>query len=291
MNWNLQTFFDAKFDGTEYTEYKSSKSGWSREKYDARLERLASVIKKLNADVIIMEELEKEEQLQDIANRLSGTFDFSKMYSHAIFATNKGNSIGCAVLSRLPIGDIFVHSIDVRSDAKQPSMRPILEFSVSAKEKTLTIFVNHWKSKSGGAEKSEIWRKRQEQMLANLMEKSCKKGKAVLAVGDFNKDISEFKQNLSDKTANIILQGANNFSVYSPWILQNGCLVETGSYWYKDEWERIDHFFAAGSVEIENFCPENAGEWADSEGHPNRYQIWNGKGYSDHLPITCTVKF
>ena len=291
MNWNLQTFFDASFDGNEYVEYKSSKSGWNREKYEARLDRLASVIKTLDADVIIMEEVEKEAQLQDISNRLSGTFDFSKIYSHAVFATNKGSSIGCAVLSRLPIGEISVHSMDVRTNEKQPSLRPIIEFSVYAKEKTLTIFVNHWKSKSGGAEISEIWRKRQEFTLSRLMKNACKRSHAVLAAGDFNKDILEFTAKYSDETANIVLHGECDFYVFSPWILKNGSYVETGSYWYKNAWERIDHFFAAGEAQIEDFCPETAGEWVDSEGHPFRYQIWNGKGYSDHLPITCTVRF
>ena len=77
VNWNLQTFFDAKFDGNEYDEYKSSKSGWNLTKYEERLNRLATAIKELDADVFVMEELEKEAQLQDIANQLSGTFNFS----------------------------------------------------------------------------------------------------------------------------------------------------------------------------------------------------------------------
>ena len=57
MNWNLQTFFDSNFDGNEYTEFKNKKSGWSQEKYEIRLDRLASVVKKLDADVVIMEEI------------------------------------------------------------------------------------------------------------------------------------------------------------------------------------------------------------------------------------------
>lgn len=292
MNWNLQTFFDARFDGNEYAEYKNAKSGWSREKYEVRLERLASVIKELDADVIVMEELEKEEQLQDIANRLSGTFNFAKLYSHGLFATNKGASIGCAVLSRYPLGEVSVHSLEIRDGKKQPSMRPIIQFSVYVKEKALTIFVNHWKSKSGGEEASEIWRKRQEKLLAKLMEKSGKTSTAILATGDFNKDISEFAQKAgkSNKT-NLILHGESDFEVYSPWILESGEYAKEGSYWYKNSWEKIDHFFAAGEIELEDFCAENAGEWADEQGHPLRYQIWNGKGYSDHLPITCTVRF
>lgn len=290
VNWNLQTFFDGTFDGNEYAEYKSSKSGWSKEKYETRLKRLASVIKTLDADIVVMEELEKAEQLQDISNQLSGTFDFSKIYSHAFFATDEGASIGCAVLSRFPIGEISVHSMDIRGNAKQPSMRPIIQFSVYVKDKTLTMFVNHWKSKFGGAETSEIWRDRQENILSNLMAKASKKNQAVLATGDFNRDISEFTKKLTQNN-NLILRGNTDLAVYSPWILENQEYALPGSYWYKNAWERIDHFFVAGDIELSNFCAENGGEWADSEGHPFRYQIWNGQGYSDHLPISCVVRF
>ena len=78
MNWNLQTFFDSNFDGNEYTEFKNKKSGWSQEKYEIRLDRLASVVKKMDADVVIMEEIEKEEQIQDISARvIQGVKDLS----------------------------------------------------------------------------------------------------------------------------------------------------------------------------------------------------------------------
>ena len=292
MNWNLQTFFDSNFDGNEYTEFKNAKSGWSQEKYEIRLERLANVIREIDADIVIMEELEKEAQLQDIANRLSGTFDFSKIYTHALFSSSEGSSIGCGVLSRFPIGEITVHGMDIRLAEKQPAMRPIIQFSVYVKNKTLTIFVNHWKSKSGGEEKSEVWRKRQENLLAGMIFKAVKRGNSVLAAGDFNKDISEFDYCEKGKnSANIILHGKTDAEVFSPWILESGEYIEEGSYWYKNNWERIDHFFAAGKTVISNFCPENSGEWVDQYGHPARYQLWNGKGYSDHFPISCTVEF
>ena len=300
-NWNLQTFFDAVFDGNEYTEYKSAKSGWSTERYEERLDRLASVIKKLDADIFIMEELEKESQLQDIANRLTGTFDFSRLYTHGFFAAAEGSSIGCGVISRYPLEDISVHTLDVRTGDSQPPMRPIMQFSVTKRNRTLTIFVNHWKSKSSGAEASEIWRKRQEKLLSRLMKSAKGKNKAVLATGDFNKDISEFdicipENSQSEKNANlpvknVILHGEENLLVYSPWILKDGEFLCPGSYWYKNDWERIDHFFAAGDIVISDFCAESEGDWAFENGQPRRYQLWNGKGYSDHLPISCTVSF
>ena len=307
LNWNLETFFDASFDGNEYSEFKSEKAGWSREKYEVRLDRLASVIKTLDADVLVFEELEKEAQLYDITNRLSGTFNFSKLYDYACFATDEGAAIGCGVLSRYPIGEVSVHSLDVRTaGSDQPSMRPVLQFSVFSGEKKLVMFANHWKSKSGDKNgETALWRRHQENLLSRCMQSALRNGNAVLACGDFNMDILEFahydgnvfaaaSDGQSDNfsyTANILLRGEKNLPVFSPWFDAQNNLQEPGSYWYKDAWERIDNFFAAGVVTLSDFSAKTNGNWATSAGKPIRYQVYNGAGYSDHLPIMCRVRF
>lgn len=290
LNWNLQTFFDANFDGNEYPDFKSAKSGWAEQKYVQRLSRLEEVIRETDADILVFEELEKEEQIYDISNRLSGTFNFAKIYGHGFFAKDEHSSIGCAVLSRFPLGEATVHNIDVRSGTlKQPSMRPIIKIEIYAKGKTLALFVNHWKSKSSGEEESRIWREKQENLLARLMS-SCKT-KAKIACGDFNMDISEFSYH-EDSENNIVFRNKNkNAAVYSPWILPNGELLTPGSYFYKENWERIDHFFAGGNATISDFSSETSGSWVDSNGRPFRYKVWSGQGYSDHFPITCVVSF
>ncbi len=285
MNWNLETFFDGEFDGNEYSEFKSGKSGWSRDKYKVRLERAASVIKALDCDIVVVEELEKKEQLQDFRNFLSGTFDFSKVYRHVFFAAEEGASIGCGILSRLPIENVSVHSISVSGKSGQPSMRPIIKATFSLDGKKLDLFVNHWKSKSGGAEESECWRDRQEEQLSRLIAGSLDEGHGVLACGDFNRSIEEFKYE-KEGEANVVLKGGAR--VRSPWFDENGGLSPIGSYWYDGKWEYIDNFFSAAAT-IGDFKCHDSGEWCDSQGHPLRYKVFSGKGYSDHLPITCRV--
>jgi len=44
VTYNAQTFFDAVEDGTEFKEYKGSKSRWTDQKYRARLGRLKDTI-------------------------------------------------------------------------------------------------------------------------------------------------------------------------------------------------------------------------------------------------------
>lgn len=56
-NWNVQCFFDATKDGTEYSEFKKSKN-WNRSVYESRLDKLCNSIKKINADILVLEEIE-----------------------------------------------------------------------------------------------------------------------------------------------------------------------------------------------------------------------------------------
>ena len=152
-NWNVQTFFDANNDGTEYSEFAKSKT-WGEEMYKERLKRLCSVIKKLDADIFIMEELENSNVLFDISNFLAGEWNPRKIYRYACFSKNEGGAIGCGVLSRIPLQKMNLHSLDIRTEnEKMPRTRPLSKIEIKLKEKTLSIFVNHWKSKSGGEKK------------------------------------------------------------------------------------------------------------------------------------------
>ena len=45
--------------------------------------------------------------------------------------------------------------IQIHKEA-QPSSRPIMQMTVLVGDKDFTLFVNHWKSKSGGEEETEI---------------------------------------------------------------------------------------------------------------------------------------
>ena len=69
-SWNVQTFFDSVTDGNEYAEFLSAKSKWSSEKYQKRVERLCEIISQLDADIVALEEVEKESLAYDIVNHL-----------------------------------------------------------------------------------------------------------------------------------------------------------------------------------------------------------------------------
>lgn len=305
VTWNVQTFFDAVVSGSEYAEFKKS-ANWNESKYRVRLERLCEVITTLNADIYVFEEIENAGIIQDISNQLAGkSWDGKKNWNYACFSNDGSDSIGCAILSKYPLRDMKIHRIDIRNlKARQPSLRPLIETTVDVNGKSVLLFANHWKSKSGGQNESEVWRDWQENLLASCISKSVFSGhERIIACGDFNRDASEFFCDFNSPNApqpftnNTFLRYAHSDGpslqpVYSPWFFENGSFVsETGSYYYKNSWERIDNIFICGNIAVSNFSVRSELPWAMEDKTPNAYKIYSGNGYSDHLPLMCTVSF
>ena len=338
VNWNVQTFFDARKDGVEYPEFLKSGS-WCEDYYKDRLKRLCSVIEQLDADVFVMEELENEAVLQDISNFLAGEWNRRKVYDYACFAKEEGGAIGCGVLSRYPLEELTVHAFDCRGGEEVPKMRPLMQVQLVVGKKRLTLFVNHWKSMSGGEAETEKWRCLQEGVLAQRVALEYGLGNPVVLCGDFNRDIGDFCR--GKKGGQILLRfgdcGAERAAVWasdeagaergavcergaagaksgadgkriaygakqasgpsegvlvdSAWYWQ-GELVQPGSYFFDGEWSRIDNFFTGGGAVVADFSVQTDGLWCDERTlEPVRYTVWNGKGYSDHLPVKCVVRF
>ncbi len=305
--WNVQTFFDAKKDGNEYSEFMKSEY-WNNEKYIIRLERLCEVMISIDADIFVLEEVESIAVIQDISNYLTNnSWSNSKKWNYACFSRNSGSSIGCAVFSRFPINELKVHNVDVRIYTNdQPSCRPIMQVCLEIDKKELVLFVNHWKSKSGGEVETEIWRDWQEALLGERLVRdfSFSEKNAYVLCGDFNRSVEDFVCDLDsvfidsgnsevykNTDANVVLrtfghEKSNFVCVYSPWF---DFSTEKGSYFYKGSWERIDNIFSFGKIKISEFMVESDGKLAKEDGSPFKYSIYNGEGYSDHFPLVCNL--
>ena len=298
VSWNVQTFFDAYTEGCEYSEFKKSEY-WNTNVYQERLKKLCQAIKDINADVFVLEEIENSGILYDISNELAGySWSGKKSWTYGAFSKNKGDAIGCGILSRFPLSEMTIHNIYI-PDKKQPSMRPVIKVTLDADNNKICLLVNHWKSKSGGEEESEIWRNWQEAVLNSLFLENTEL--PVIACGDFNRDIKDFNilmpaenTNLKNEVNLILKNKVNPLSseesrLYTPWISGKNSFIAPGSYYFNSEWERIDHFICNEKININNFSVLTDAPWCDENDIPIPFKLYTGKGYSDHLPIKCFI--
>ena len=124
---------------------------------------------------------------------------------------------------------------------------------------------------------------------------------AVLICGDFNRDAADFVCNLKNQKGwqkefgNTILRYAafgytDYVDVNSLWFTDYGEYAsDKGSYFYDDEWERIDNIMLAGSAKKISFTPSAIEPWASAQGYPIAYKIYSGSGWSDHLPLVAKI--
>lgn len=304
VSWNVQTFFDATTSGLEYSEFRGSKSKWNQELYEKRLERLAEAIELLDADILVLQEIENIGVMYDISNRLAGRLRGSDSYGWMCFASEKESSIGCGVFSRLPLGQKRVHQVDCRTRGEQPQLRPLLEVEVfvdsdggdegigGERSSTVNLFVCHWKSKSGGEEEASFWQEKQESLLdiqlQRILDETSGTGRAIIC-GDFNRDLEEFSFVGAEKKEMLL----GSVVATNGWLHPD--TSSAGSYVYQEEWEKIDHVFVAGDLDIKSFDALTSGPWVEiSEAGqvvPFRYTMWRDEGYSDHLPVGAWISF
>jgi len=87
-------------------------------------------------------------------------------------------------------------------------------------------------------------------------------------------------------------------TLYSPWFaeLRNEDEDSSGSYYYKNNWETIDHFllsrqfFDGSGWDFENARILNFPPFTGAKGTPIAYNPKTGSGLSDHLPLLLLLK-
>jgi endonuclease/exonuclease/phosphatase family metal-dependent hydrolase len=330
LSWNVQALFDGAETGLEYDEYKS-RTGWSEEKYEARLNSFSRAIQELfktgeidlaeeMPDLIGLMEVENPKVLEDLARRIKGGYNWTG------FAGAPGSALGIGVLSRLPLIKTKAHSIN---DNGEETPRPILEICIEKEGNSLVFFICHWKSKLGGDEATETLRRASARVVLRRLREIEEEEPdlPVIIMGDLNENHDEFFRRegkiisallpddpqaaeLAAREGDaeaalqndfLILSGekppqSRNFSsgiaLYSPW--EN--TLTGGSYFYKNDWETIDHLLLTGALfdgrgwEFSSAEAIANSPFTASSGHPASYNPRNGSGLSDHLPLLLMLK-
>ena len=301
VTYNTQTFFDAVEDGTEFKEYKGSKSRWTDQKYKVRLERLKGTLfaagEKLSGkkdrlpDIVVLQEVENDRVIEDFCKQLPS----GENYPYAVCPprSEKG-AFTTVILSKYPIEQYFVHRLYTE---QKVSLRPLTEAVLNTGSKDnpqfLTVFAVHWKSKSGSSDSAAVRAQQELQLIKKIQEHRERNPDIPFVVcGDFNQTLEEFNQ-------------LTNFPVcwdVSSYRTENEAGKQpNGSYYFKNSWEKIDHIFYESSAN-DYKVPEIASDAGQSyiepllffvlyepplieDGKPVRYNVLTGEGYSDHLPL------
>ncbi len=304
-SYNVENLFDAKIQGTEYDEFIPGKHNWSKRMSEIKIDHTAEVICELDADILGLQEIENDQAFAALIKRLKRV---GCGYRYSAITAKKGSSIQVALLSRFPITKKKDLEVSV-----SPRVRNILEAEVDIDGKPLTLFVNHWKSKSRkGYESKRIqYAKRLRKRILSLPA-----NKEYLILGDLNSNYNAYltlKKRLDDSNgitgiADILQTVHNKELIDKSDILK----AEKGTHYntwqelpYKERWSHkfygnrstLDHIllpatlFDGKNIDYINhsFKVFRSPTLFTKKGYINSWQMkgskHTGKGYSDHLPV------
>ena len=303
MSWNVQNLFDGIDDGSEYPEFDPGSDNWSERLYLRRLDRTAEVIRDSvpgAADLLILQELEKPEILDDLADGpLRG------MGYRWRLAVPGYSIIRCGVLSRYPIHNVEV--VDCGFYDSRP-LRPLLSFIVDAPGGEIRVFALHWKSPNNGRAITESARFKEASIVRNMVEPLLSQNQSarILIIGDLNTAgdgqikpaaLAPWPPDPNDPRAALFrsrigeeagLHG-DDVVFFDP--DPNPALGAPGTYWYQNDWDRPDRALLSrglidGSRFVLELCRTGAPEiMGDALGRPKRWYSDKEEGYSDHLPL------
>ena len=282
--YNVENLFDAVHEGGEYEEYTPhNKHGWSEAMLEKKIANLARVISDIDADIIVLAEVENRAVLEKLNQALG-----NKRYAHLFYPNKKPRvTIETALLSRFPIEK--TDSILIKD---QP--RGIHKITFTIDGYPLNLFINHWPAQKEKEDERLQYATALNNALLN------EEGKEYILVGDFNSPLSVEKEEWGLAFVNILKTGNHVAKRYNLWyeLPQE----KRYSHSYGKKRSALDHIVFASSLQdgkgIEykkgSFAPFKADYMLENDGSPKRWQISDkgrgrhlGEGFSDHFPLTA----
>lgn len=303
--YNVENLFDTIDDplkkDNEFTP--DSAKNWNSERYDQKIEMLAEVIASMgsasNPAIIGLCEVENIGVLND----LSANAQIKKAkYAPILIEGPDQRGIDVALLySKKLFKPISSNSYRINLGDDERPTRDILHVRGALKGggPIIHIFVNHWPSRYGGAEKSEPKRIAAAKVLAAKTDSihQLYPNEAIICMGDFNdypdnRSLTEF---LSTGETDVL---ANLMSGLKE--------AKRGSYNYRGDWDFLDQIIVSRSL-IDGNLPDivsgsTAPFFTDSMvyTHPKYGDVkpkrtYGGPeylgGYSDHLPVYTILAY
>lgn len=234
-SYNVENLFDMHFDGKEYKEYiPNTKHLWNKKTYEVKLKNTLQVINDINADILLLQEIESLRVLKEIKKYTE--------YKYLVFIKKNKSAIGLAALSKFPI---IKHSI-LKIDSPHIN-RDILELDINIKGNILKIFNNHWPSKKQKESFRIIYAHFLNKYISLLQDDLD-----YILIGDFNSNYNENQTLLLNKDLNnaFNLSGINDILKSSKF---KGSKDYLYNLWYELAYE--DRF--SSSYKGKNITPDN----------------------------------
>jgi len=325
--YNVKSLFDATDDGPEFPEFSVAKGKWDDARYRLRLANVAAAVLAAmpasgagagglpGPDVLCLEEIENGKVLEALR---TGPLSACR-YRYAAIAPTEGGPFAVCALSRLPILASSCHAASAPGGVVG---RDLLELDLDAGGKRLVLIACHWKSKSGGAEETEEYRRLEAALVRGRVAARMAVDPAVELVvcGDLNESPDEYlrvgrgyatalfpvgeastgkvpakggpppQRLLVASTPAQAVPRDGELVLFSPW-------EQAGSYSYsfRGSRERLDNFLLspglldASGLAFASFSAASAPFLIGADGAPLAWPGSGATGYSDHLPILLVL--
>ncbi len=311
MFWNTENLFDYHNDSLPGDDefLPGSIRHWTKERYQKKILNvyktiLAAGINK-PPEIIGLCEIESQQVLFDLLKETPFSY-FKYRFVHHESPDRRG--IDVALLydpQSVKIVEEYVIPVDLTL-AGGGATRDILYVRAGFSfGDTISLFVNHWPSKYGGAGITEEFRKIAAEKLKNRVStvQTDYLAEKILIMGDFNDppESRSISVHLGCKKPDGVINGK---------LLYN--LSETnagdirGTLKYEGMWELLDQFIVngyilktknglyTGTTKFRIFSPSFLLENDDIYGGKKIFRTWNGMkyqgGFSDHLPVILDLE-
>ena len=309
--YNTENLFDFEDDPLTMDDdfTPGSEKNWNKEKYLKKTEDISKVLSSIGKKdlpaIIGLAEIENKKVLTDLIN----TNNLSKgNYGIVHYDSPDRRGIDVAILFRKDLFKVESHkSIPINFPRDTILTRDILMVKGKTNDsENLYVFVNHWKSRSGGRAVTENKRNYSAVILRKAVDSILNfepKAKIVI-MGDFNDEPTS-------RSIHQILQASNKRKNRNQRDLYNLMydmhnLNDSGSYHYSGSWNMLDQIiisqalldpeqgyftdFEGGNIFNEEWILYNnskAGTWTPSKTYGGNTYFG---GISDHLPVYVVLR-
>lgn len=288
--YNLENLFDTINGPNDDSEYlPTSEKPWNTARYQSKLKNMARVIDSIQPQILGVCEIENRLVLLDLIKTSTWLKSIKAEVVH--FESPDKRGIDVAILKSSQWTVKQTDTLWVPTENPDKPTRHILMATFQNGKSELSMFVNHWPSRSGGEQLSRPLRFNAAKTLKDYID-ARPEMKNWVAVGDFN-------DNPEDSSLRYILGASDEQSnKINLAYLHRLAQPETGTLKYNGRWDMFDQIIVSRS--LYHLGPENAipqvqiyhRNWllqqdGKFQGYPLR--TFGGRtylnGYSDHLPV------